>query len=490
MRKQFFYAALAIAMVMSSCSKDNDPASTDPTGPTGPTVIDDTTPVAIQLGINSPSITATTRGTGTVGSTKTADNKWNEQTLGILMYKVASDNTETLATEVTDDATSATAYIFDGLTFKAPKSDATNQLVQIYNDKTAGILQAKYYPSSGKYAFYGYHIDDASYNTETTKTDTTFTVATKTISNIIIDGSQDLLAAVTAPIPTADPSLGQPYYGAVMGDTDWDTMAKQSFSAWSARRNVQPNLTFEHKLARLRFYVKAGGPEAADSIWNTTSSVWQKRDDVAVSGTNYSPAVTITQINVLGLDSIVDMQLSRAATGDQLTVPLTLNTNSKPATFSLKSATTDANGKLQALEPTFPKYDATVTASEATTGNKYYKASTPVGESLMFFPTGECESSIKLSIAVQQAVLDTYKLDGSGNMTEQTYILKKDILPYTLTAESIKKDGTAITKFEPGKSYDITIKVYEYTRIEITATLSSWTEGGSVEVAPGDSFTE
>ena len=77
MKKQFFYATLAIAL-MSSCSKDNDPGTTtDPTDPTVPEVIDDTTPAAIQLGIGNPTIIAT-RGTGSVGDiTGSNGNVWN-----------------------------------------------------------------------------------------------------------------------------------------------------------------------------------------------------------------------------------------------------------------------------------------------------------------------------------------------------------------------------------------------------------------------------
>lgn len=484
MKKQFFYAALAIAL-MSSCSKDNEPVNTTDPTPENPGVIDDTKPAEIKLGINAPNIVAT-RGTGTVGSTVADKNVWDGQTLGVLMYKVAADGTETLATEVVNEATKETGYIFKGLTFTAPAKDATSQLIQMHNETS---LQAKYYPSTGKYAFYGYHIDDASYKEgEVAKIDTAFNVSTKTISKIEIDGSQDLLAAITAPIPAEDPAAGKPYYGANLQGADWATMANQSFSAWSARRKVQPVLEFEHKLARLKFYVKAGEKEAAAKEWK--EGQWVEKNKVEVGGQQVSPAVNVTQIYVENMDNILDMTLAKATEdgASQQTVPLTLNDNSTKVSFYLKSPSIDGTKKLVDLIPTAPEYYYDE-KNEAANGAEGFSETTPIGESLMFFPNGDSETQIQLQIALTQAVVDTYTLE-DGNEVPKTHIVKSDILPYTLKASDIKLNGTPIEKFKPGESYDITIKVYGYQRIEITASLSAWKEGGNVEVSPGDTFTE
>ena len=37
-------------------------------------------------------------------------------------------------------------------------------------------------------------------------------------------------------------------------------------------------------------------------------------------------------------------------------------------------------------------------------------------------------------------------------------------------------------KFEPGKSYDVNITVYGLEKIEVTATLKPWVEGGSIDI--------
>ena len=81
MKKQFFYAALAIGM-MSSCSSNDLPGNQAPEEQ-----LPEEERVAIELGISSPNakIEASTRGIGSVGSTVVNDNKWNGEELGIWM---------------------------------------------------------------------------------------------------------------------------------------------------------------------------------------------------------------------------------------------------------------------------------------------------------------------------------------------------------------------------------------------------------------------
>lgn len=45
---------------------------------------------------------------------------------------------------------------------------------------------------------------------------------------------------------------------------------------------------------------------------------------------------------------------------------------------------------------------------------------------------------------------------------------------------TIKMDGTK--KFEPGKSYKVTITVYGLEDIRVTATLVPWADGGSIDI--------
>lgn len=57
MKKQFLYVVMALT-VMSSCSKDNDPSIGNPE--------ENSDKAMIALGLNVPTVTTNTRGTGSV----------------------------------------------------------------------------------------------------------------------------------------------------------------------------------------------------------------------------------------------------------------------------------------------------------------------------------------------------------------------------------------------------------------------------------------
>ena len=70
MKKQFFYAAMALA-VMSSCSKDNDPGIGNPD--------DNNDKAVIALGVDVPTVTALSRGTGSVGDVEGENKKQKKE---------------------------------------------------------------------------------------------------------------------------------------------------------------------------------------------------------------------------------------------------------------------------------------------------------------------------------------------------------------------------------------------------------------------------
>ena len=153
MKKQFFYAAMALA-VMSSCSKDNDPGIGNPD--------DNNDKAVIALGVDVPTVTALSRGTGSVGDVEGENNKWNSQRLYIHMVDRAT------GLEAEEGAEGAKTPILDNATlqFRAPKAtEGNNGAIRIYNnyveDTDNGVIQYKYYPTNGTYTFYGYHVDDA-----------------------------------------------------------------------------------------------------------------------------------------------------------------------------------------------------------------------------------------------------------------------------------------------------------------------------------------
>ena len=99
MKKQFFYAAMALA-VMSSCSKDNDPGIGNPE--------ENNDKAVIALGLDVPTVTASTRGTGSVGDVAGDQNTWNSQKLYIYMVDrntglEAEEGAENAKTKILDN---------------------------------------------------------------------------------------------------------------------------------------------------------------------------------------------------------------------------------------------------------------------------------------------------------------------------------------------------------------------------------------------------
>lgn len=474
MKKQFFYAALAIAL-MSSCSKDNEPVNTTDPTPENPSVIDDTKPAEIKLGISTPNIIAT-RGTGSVGDISgTAGNVWNGQSLNILMFEKGT------TTKVMDGGT----YIFDGETFQAPL---------IGDNTSAGKIKfitgnVKYYPVSGAYDFYGYHVDAAGATYE----DNTATVTAK------IDGTNDIMAATTrftaadtVAIINAHKDKKATYKiseanddtkglvvteaGALITDAaNSDDLAlvgtelAKAYSAYAARRTVQPNLVFKHMLSRLKFKVYAGEANAAET--NSLTGEGQTQGNAATpqatTGAAYiesikitgTPADGTTKGTAVGIKDQISLQVAP-------TPALTATISDAINAFTLMqlAASHEPAADLIALEPTAP-----TTFDDGTTGY-------PVGESMMIVPG---DKSFMMTVAIRQFVQTN---DGTGSGNEK-WEWKSQSFDVIVNAPANTADGDA---FAQSKSYNINITVYGFQKIEVTASLEGWIEGGDIPVNPED----
>ena len=146
MQKQLFYAALALS-VMSCCAMDIAPGSCIPD--------DNNDKAVIALGVDVPTVTALSRGTGSVGDVEGENNKWNSQRLYIHMVDrvtglEAEEGAEGAKTPILDNAT---------LQFRAPKAtEGKNGAITIYNnyleDTANGVIQYNYNTTNGSYTFY------------------------------------------------------------------------------------------------------------------------------------------------------------------------------------------------------------------------------------------------------------------------------------------------------------------------------------------------
>lgn len=414
MKKMFFFA-LAAAGMLTACSND------DTLGGNGDQNVSEQ---QIRLGVASSKVQ--TRGTGTVGGMTDAENVWAGQTLWVYMLQKGSMDLAYYKAPAVGGVATPDVEVFNNKKFTAP--DAANNTKSGLATTADGTIA--YYPVSGNYDFWGYRVDDAAGATPVVKTvDDTgaaveANVATKRVVDITIDGSQDIMAGKAVPSTDEVTKLGN--------------YADNFYSAYAARKGVQPNITFNHLLTRFTFEVRAGSKATAG----------------LPAGGN-TDAVKVTGVSV---DSKTTGTLTVAYTGETKEAADLLTFTGDASALKLMQrdeTVADNNAALIDLKPVTLTWPAT---GEATVGDAI-----KVGEALLVAP-GETE--YPLTINLSQDVLEKV---GEVKVTK----------PLEQKA-TIKMDG--VKKFEPGKSYKVTITVYGLQEIEVTATLVAWADGGSIDI--------
>lgn len=414
MKKMFFFA-LAAAGMLTACSND------DTLGGNGEQNVSEQ---QIRLGVASSKVQ--TRGTGTVGGMDDAENVWAGQTLWVYMLQKGSMELAYYKSPAVGAAAAAETEVFNNKKFNAPNAaDNTKSGLATTADKTIA-----YYPVSGNYDFWGYRVDDAVAGgtpvvktVDDTGTEVEANVATKRVVDITIDGSQDIMAGKAVPSTDEVTKLGN--------------YADNFYSAYAARKGVQPNITFNHLLTRFTFEVRAGSKATAG----------------LPAGGN-TEAVKVTGVSV---DSKTTGTLTVAYTGaaKEAADLLTFTGDASPLKLQQRStAAADNNEPLVALEPV----SLTWTDDAATMGDVL-----KVGEALLVAP-GETEYPLTISLSQ-----DVLQKEGEAKVT----------MPLEQKA-TIKMDGTKT--FAPGKSYKVTITVYGLEDIRVTATLVPWADGGSIDI--------
>lgn len=413
MKKMFFFA-LAAAGMLTACSND------DTLGLNGDQNVSEQ---QIRLGVASSKVQ--TRGTGTVGGMTDAENVWAGQTLWVYMLQKGSMDLAYYKAPAVGTTAAAETEVFNNKKFNAPNAaDNTKSGLATTADGTIA-----YYPVSGNYDFWGYRVDDAVAGDPVVKLvndagdEVAADQATKRVVDIKIDGSQDIMAGKAAPSTDEVAKLGN--------------YADNFYSAYAARKGVQPNITFNHLLTRFTFEVRAGSKATAG----------------LPAGGN-TDAVKVTGVSV---DSKTTGTLTVAYTGETKAAADLLTFTGDASALTLKqrdAALADNNAPLVALEPV----SLTWTDDAATIGDVI-----KVGEALLVAP-GQTE--YPLTIALSQDVLQKV---GETKVT----------MPLEQKA-TIKMDG--VKAFEPGKSYKVTITVYGLEEIKVTATLVPWVDGGSIDI--------
>lgn len=539
MKKYFFYAAMAVA-TMASCTSEDD-LTVDPVNPTP----DAEEQVALNLGVVTPSMTVGSRGTGMVGSVDGDGSNvtWNSQQLFVTMVNQKNDSVY--------QEPDGKSY-FENITFRAPRIGSSDDLIRMYTKNgyqattDNGILEYKYYPVTGEYTFYGWHVDDAegpktpAFGQSTAANPST---AFAEVQNIIIDGTQDLLAANTIAIPDSlltgdvfnDKAMG--YAGAYKDAVaalynngtnpdaaTYKTMVEKQFSARTARNNFTPILNFKHTLARLKFHVKAGkGTDAALNYMgknynNTEDSLFVRKGytitlpDAQGNGGNWADAINtdttklagmlngaiyVTDIKVLDANNNITLNLldQTATVATEDVGDFTLMSSWAQVKAVNPTATVADTTKLQKLVAVAPSY-ATNVPTNLLPAN--YKAD-EIGESIMFLPVKNATTNegtdeiVKIQVQLGQCLIKTEDERENANPKYTYYWDTPKPVVLTLKANDIVKPGEdqkwgADGVFEAGKSYDVYITIYGRERIEVSANLVPWTDGGDIETDIEDGY--
>lgn len=420
--------AVASLGLLASCSSDDDLS-------TGGNGKDGLQQIKIGMGVQA---NVATRGTGTVGAVGAENNTWAKQTVNVYML-----NKGTL-----DLAKFGEDPIYENTVLTTPADNASG----IASELVGGVPQYKYYPTTKTaFDFWGYRLDDANDATGTADQEGTdskvavtsgkyvpYTSGDSLLIGFKIDGTQDIMAGKAVPTEEEITKCGG---------------VDNIYSAFAARRDVQPNIKFEHLLSRLNFQVLAGAESTTDV--NT---------GVKVTGiTVKSKATGKLVIAYQGEETTF------ANVSDQLIVDKDADPEKDAALLKeLKvmqrdGASTSLTDNLVALQPVTPKW------------NNGMALATQVGEALLAIPANEYEITINLKQKVQ------VKGD-KGHPTDPDDFQEKE---YTYTA-NLKNTVNPDKGFEPGYSYNVTITVYGLSEIQITTTLIPWKDGGNIEMNPED----
>lgn len=427
MKKLFLMGAVASLGLLASCSSDDDLS-------TGGNGKDGLQQIKIGMGVQA---NVATRGTGTVGAVGEKENTWAKQTVNVYML-----NKGTL-----DLAMFGAEPIYKNTVLTTPADNASGIATEFDTDGATPLY--KYYPTTKTaFDFWGYRLDDAN---DTTATDQEGSATAAAIENnkfvpylsgdslpigFKIDGTQDIMAGKAVPTEEDITKCG--------GEDN-------IYSAFAARRDVQPNIKFEHLLSRLNFQVLDG-----------------KKTET----TDEDKAVKVTGITVKSkaTGKLVIAYKGAAAfenVSDQLIVDKDADEVKDAALLKELKVMKRADGaaltdKLVDLTPVTPKW------------NNGMAMATQVGEALLAIPADKYEITINLKQKVQ--VKGDKGTPQEGDFEEKEYTYEAD-LKNTVNPEK---------GFEPGYSYNVTITVYGLSEIVITTTLTPWKDGGNIEMNPED----
>lgn len=455
--KYKLFMALATAGLLTGCSS-NDMAIDDEDAPIPIPPKEEL--VELNIGAGSPS-TTTSRSLGTVGGKDEETNVWKKQTLWLFM---TDKGTVKPAQFITSDGSESLAIkLFNNKRMTAPDGVASGEMKTVDG-------AVNYYPMSGTFDFYGYHIDDAAVDGEGNAIDLTDTSKQPAVKFVNTTGGEvDAKQADKIIVPfkingTQDLMAGK----ATLSEADKELLAAEAdhyYSAYSARRKVTPDVQFKHLLTRLTFSVIAGDKASAGQ---------------AVEGQDKALTKPLT----------VEAILVKSATKGAMTVAyketpenfLSWDEDAEMEWCDLKEKSlTEENGPLTTLTAKSLEWDNETSAGKVL----------PLGEALLVQPgVTSYDINVKVSQWVQININEPEAAEAGTNKPADYTEDNKDLYPGTWSLvnhvypTSINlSDNSA---FQPGTSYNVKIYLSGLTKIDVKASLNKWVEGEEIETRPKD----
>lgn len=304
---------------------------------------------------------------------------------------------------------SATPFI-NNVVAVSPVEGAADNVVAVIDESDNKPF---YYVGNYTYDFYGYYVDDLDVDP--------IAEASGVRVPLVLTGGEDIMLAKADPAADVEKARTN---GTFTGDNSWNDL--YAYSAYAARRGVQPSLVFKHQLVRFTFQITSGSEFEDDN------------------------RLTVTGLSV-NARNVADLCVAGETTG-------LVNIQPETAALELKSL---VDGALTDLEEYIVP-----NASEVITDG-----SNVLGESLMVIPNSApvVGESDKYSMVLSM-VQDGKSID----------------YPVDLKFTDVKGTVDGQTQFTAGYSYRITIKVYGLEKVELSAELEPWVPGGDIEIDTDD----
>ena len=396
--KKLFFVAAAVAM-FAGCSK-NESDSIRP-------VVDDSVPAAIELSANAPTLAVT--------KTKGVVEAWDDTQVYIFGVKATKDDAgavvkETVIKGATAGEGQATEVAADG-------SMVLNNL--------ADPRVPYYYADGALYDFYGYYFGGA----------TCTPAATEGQFTVTFDGSDDIMYALTDKANDLKKSVPA-----------GEVKASDLYSAWAARRLVQPTLKFYHALTRFNFIIEGKGAAATDVRIDAITISSKNTGTLTVmngeAGFVSDAAATATSLSLKKVDAGVESDVDYTAFTKDNVNENALNTAYAGLGYQVTNAAEELPASL-IVAPGMEKIAVTVYMS---------KKETPANAAEFYAPVEAY----------------TYEVVAAEDVYDANGVL------------------AGITEFEVGYQYDLNVIVRGPEAIVITATLSEWLEGGESTYDPDE----